>query len=214
MIKYKYGTNNYRFAEKLLNWFRYFEDIDSLTVLHKYINTDLYNKDTDQSSYFHKLFYKLPELSSFFLSYREFIINEIWERIYDKADILYQTKPTIRFHYVNNLSVGEFHKDSDYNHSEYEVNFFVPLTFAYNTNTIWCESKPGLADFKSLDAKYGEFWQFNGANCMHGNKINNTDITRVSFDFRVLKRKYYVDDNKESVTNNMKFKIGEYWSEI
>ena len=66
-----------------------------------------------------------------------------------------------------------------------------------------------------MDTNYGEFYLWDGANLLHGNKLNDTNNTRVSFDFRILPRSKYNEDNiKESITNNTKMVIGEYWSEL
>ena len=80
-----------------------------------------------------------------------------------------------------NLAVGGYHKDRDYNHSEHEINFFVPLTEAFDSNTVWVESEEDKGDFSPMEASYGEYYMWNGANLTHGNKKNDTGRTRVSF---------------------------------
>jgi len=55
---------------------------------------------------------------------------------------------------------------------------------------------------------------FDGANLKHGNKMNTTDVTRISFDFRILKKSFYNHEiHKTSKTQGMKFSIGEYFQE-
>ena len=64
---------------------------------------------------------------------------------------------------------------------------------------------------------YGEILKFDGANLLHGNKINKTGKSRISFDFRVLKKSDYDKDNsliKKSITQNKSRTIGENWELI
>ena len=72
-----------------------------------------------------------------------------------------------------------------------------------------------------LDLNVGDLVFWNGNTCVHGNKINKTDITRVSLDFRVLPREnynYLIDniENKAVSTATMgtKFQIGGYYKEL
>ena len=74
----------------------------------------------------------------------------------------------------------------DYGHNPKEINFFVPQTPAFETNTLWIESEEGKEDFEPVTLKPGEFLRFDGANLMHGAKENHTGKTRVSFDFRIM----------------------------
>ena len=63
-----------------------------------------------------------------------------------------------------------------------------------------------------MEAKYGEAIRWDGANCRHGNKQNDTGLTRVSFDFRVLSKQVYdTSQPKESITQGTKFEIGKYY---
>ncbi len=185
MNKFKYKTSKYRFASILQ---RVFSCVD-MSCLHEEIK--LFDVDTDQSSKYHKKFYELPEDHLFFLNFREFGV-----------------------HLRNNVAVGAFHRDRDYNHFTDEVNFFVPLTKAFGSNTVWVESEEGKEDFSPMEADYGEFYMWDGANLAHGNKKNETGSTRVSFDFRVLPKSKYTTTDKKSVTQGMSFKIGEYYEEL
>ena len=97
-----------------------------MSCLHEEIK--LFDVDTDQSSKYHKKFYELPEDHLFFLNFREFVVNEI-KPLFDEP-IIFQKKPTFRVHLRNNVAVGAFHRDRDYNHFTDEVNFFVKI-FGY-----------------------------------------------------------------------------------
>ena len=102
----------------------------------------------------------------------------------------------------------------DYNHSEHEVNFFLPMTKAFGSNTIWVESEMDKRDFAPMEADNGEFYMWNGAILLHGNKVNKTGKSRVSVDFRVLPESKYVESDKKSVTYNVKFSIGDYFERM
>ena len=51
------------------------------------------------------------------------------------------------------------------------------------------------------------------ANLNHGNKKNDTGVSRVSFDFRVIEEKdfSYVGT---SVTQKVEMSLGKYWSKV
>ena len=82
---------------------------------------------------------------------------------------------------------------------------------------MWIESEPFKLDFKPLEGDYGNFWTNEGNICIHGNKPNLTNITRMSFDFRVIPlSKYDPEYGKgvESLSNANKFVVGSYYKEL
>mgnify|MGYP003154613124 FL=1 len=130
---------------------------------------------------------------------------------------MYQKFPTFRVHLPNLKSVNKWHHDSDedHRHPDGEINFHFGVTDCFDTNAIWVESEPKKEDFEPINIKYGEFAEFNGNKCTHGNKTNVTGITRVSFDFRILPvSKYIKGKNKTSATQSNKFEVGEYYKEM
>jgi ectoine hydroxylase-related dioxygenase (phytanoyl-CoA dioxygenase family) len=130
-------------------------------------------------------------------------------------DIIYQKWPTFRVHLPNNLAVGAWHTDAEFNHPEGEINFILPITRMFESNTVITESEPGLRDFKQVELEPGELFVFNGNKCMHGNLPNKTGSTRISLDFRVLKKSDYSSEkNKSSITTNTKFVVGEYYERL
>lgn len=204
---YNYDTSLYKFKElvcKILN-------VDDLEKLHEFGQYGIFSKDNDQSSKWHKLFYdNFSEFNDLYLKF----IGEFIKPLFGEEQIVYQKIPTFRVHLVGNLSVGEFHKDSDYGHSNNEINFWLPFVDTFSTNTIWVESEPGLGDYAPRSLDYGEVMRFHGANLVHGNKINDTGITRVSIDFRVVKYSEFVPSENTSIDTNLKFDIGEYFDLI
>ena len=86
-------------------------------------------------------------------------------------------------HLPNNVAVGEFHRDRDYSHGEGETNFWLPVTNAWDSNSVWIEGEEGAEDFTPYEVAVGQLLVFDGVNLAHGNKMNTTGKTRVSFCF-------------------------------
>lgn len=180
----------------------------SLADIHRSLVSQyaVFDRKNDQSTVFHRRFYdKFADLQA---AYSEFMAKVIRPRWGDRG-LAYQRIPTFRVHLPGNLAVGEFHRDSDYGHSKHEVNYWVPLTECWGTNAVWIESQAGAADYLPRPMHYGQVLEFDGANLMHGNKVNETGHTRVSFDLRVLPLSAYEPSRKRTVNTGMPFTIGE-----
>lgn len=201
-----FNFKEYNFEEILKKIF----NVSELDLIHeKLLNSyDLFTVETDQDSEFHEEFYSKMYESGFIEEYERFMSNEIVKH-YD-CDILFQKTPTFRISYPGNVAVGGFHKDSDYNHNSKEKNYFLPLTDAFDTNTIWYESG---GNYVPMNCQKGNYVIWDGANTMHGNKKNKTGKSRVSIDFRVLRLEHYNESSskKKSITKSIKFDIGNYW---
>ena len=94
----------------------------------------------------------------------------------------------MRVHLSGAKAMGKPHADGlePYNHQPGEVNVWVPLTKVWGSNSLTSERAPGLGDFHAFTAAPGEFVRFDGNRCWHYTTANDTDRTRVSFDFRVV----------------------------
>ena len=55
-----------------------------------------------------------------------------------------------------------------------------------------------------MNAEYGEYYIWDGANLKHGNKMNESDISRFSVDFRVLPYSKYDEDNMKETIPTLK----------
>lgn len=190
-----------------------------LETLHKTMNYEVpKNVGEDQKSPAHKKFYDYINAHPgglFDRIYMQFVKDKIYP-LYDES-ILVQFRPTMRFHFVGNLAVALYHRDRDFFHATKERNYCVPLTPMYGNNSIWIESNEGLENYSPMGMLPGAYVEFDGANLRHGNKINDTNITRVSFDFRVIRYKDYDESfylKNNSVAANRKMVIGEYWTVI
>ena len=159
--------------------------------------------------------------SEFINAYNNFICDEI-APLFDES-FAYQATPSFRVQVPNNKAVSLWHYDSDeeHLHPEGEINFILPVTRAFDTNAIWAESEPGKGDFMPMGWECSEFAEFNGNKCRHGNKINKTGVSRVSFDFRVMPIHKYKPDLRPELrakarlaigATNAKFVIGDYYS--
>lgn len=183
-------------------------EVDDLYSLHTLKNYELFSREKDQSTDWHKLYYSKFE-QAFYPIYLD-LVKSLADQL-GYVEIIYQKIPTFRTHLKNNLGVGEWHRDRTYNHGKTEVNFWMPFTDTNEFNTIWMESREGLEDFMPYTVKYGEILVFNGANLMHGNKTNESDHTRVSVDFRLVDPEKFVPSRDGSINMNAAFDLGGYF---
>ena len=210
MKKYSYDTYVYDFAHEIKKLYC----VNNLDEIHnEWSGAENYgvldDVKTDQKTVYHKYFYTHVGATEWYDLYEDFIKNVV-QPIFDEP-ILFQKIPTFRVHQPYNLAVAAYHRDSEYSHSTEEINFFLPLTEAFGNNTIWAESEIDKEDYQPIEASYGEMWKWSGATLKHGNKLNDTGKARVSVDFRVIPVSKYKDEGKQSITNNTKMVLGEYW---
>jgi hypothetical protein len=211
MRRTTYDIKKYPFKDIVSNWL----DTRDLHKLHEIRQYEHFDREHDQSTHWHKMFYMMIGIDKTFNKvYVNFLTDVIKPRF--NEEIVYQKIPTFRIHLPGNVSVGEFHKDKDYRNKEWaekvkEVNYYIPLTKAYGTNTIWTESKEDKGDFKSIDSSYGECVEWEASKLTHGNKDNVTSITRVSFDFRVIPKSRYIESNHLTINTKVPFGLGGYY---
>ena len=215
MEKIKYSVEDYPFADiiaLILN-------TTNLSKIHKeyhFEKYDLFTRDKDQSTKYHKLYYNNFS-KKIEPTYTKFIKNVI-RPLYNE-EIVYQKIPTFRLHFPGNIAVGEYHKDKWYRDNEWheevcEMNFYLPFTKAYGTNSICVESEEDKKDFSDMKTEYGECIRWDWANLTHGNKQNLTNTTRISVDFRVIPYSRYKPSNHGSINTKTKFEIGGYYKKI
>lgn len=190
----EYDTGKYPFRQELENILgtRELEEIRA--------DLELQQPGKDQATPFHKKYY--AGNASFLALYRKFVS----EYLGAGPELLYQRVPTFRIHLPGNLAVGAWHRDTEYGHNPAELNYWVPVTDARESSTIHFE-KTG-----PVNLGYGQILVFHG-DLLHGNLVNQTGKTRVSFDFRTLRRSEFVDSDARTLTGFTRFKIGEYWAE-
>ena len=215
MQKIKYSTEKYHFRETISDLF----DCENLEKIHVK-RSDLMPKqeldhNNESSTEYHKKFYDfIRNNEDFKKNYNNFIKNEI-EGLFDE-EIIFQRLPGFRIHLKNSKAINKWHSDgdADHRHPKGEINFMLAITECLDNNTTWVESTPGKNDFSPLNMNYGEFYMFNGNECMHGNKFNDSEKTRISFDFRIIPLSKYNENNSSSNTTNQKFAVGEYYDKF
>ena len=118
--------------------------------------------------------------------YISFLREIVLPQIGDSQGILFQRDPTFRCHVAHSAPSGRPHSDSEYGHQLTEINYWLPLTRVCGSNSLYCESAPGVGDFEPFEGEFGLAHRFWGAACHHYTVANETEATRVSFDFRVV----------------------------
>tara|TARA_R100000805_G_C3603005_1_gene103552 strand:+ start:272 stop:1015 length:744 start_codon:yes stop_codon:yes gene_type:complete len=230
VIYYNYDLQKYPFINLFQDLYK-FEQLQEIhTILDKdfieQINNTLFTNKTDDQTVLHEMFYhKINSGWPQFNKLYEKFIKQLAHDIFNTNEIIYQTKPTFRVQLPNNVAVGGrdsdkndlygFHRDTDgdYNHPPFEKNFILPLTDASESASLYVETSPNSGKFYCTKMKKGQLFNFNGGQCLHGNRPNKTGKTRMSFDFRViLKEDYNQAYLKTSKLTNKKFLVGDYYS--
>lgn len=221
MITYDYCIKQYNFISLVSDLFQ----VNSLENLHtvqsKIANGSSIEWKDESSSEFHKIFYGRLSLdkdnmwSEIVDVYDSFVRNEVSKRV--PGEFLVQKFPSFRVQLPNSRAINKWHCDSDkdHGHPEGEINIQIPLTVMHDTSATWIESVPGMHDFKPMNMVPGQYTIFNGNKCIHGNKTNTTGLTRVSFDFRIIRKETLAAQNtRNSATLGVKFTVGGYYKEV
>lgn len=199
-----------RFLCKQLN-------INLLEELHKLGEVPLMTAGTDQLSIVHKLLYKefdKGDQSSLVQLYQQLAETACEDLIKNSqfSEWAYQRFPSIRVHFPGNVSVFEFHRDSDYNHPLGEINHFLAITDCYNTAALWVEKNLGWNDVEPLNLNKGDLARLNTSVWLHGDRINNESYTRISMDFRCIPVSAIGSSkDKHSITKNIRFSTDAYF---
>ncbi len=209
--KFKYDTKKYYFYE----YFSALFGVSHLENIHEYLgHFDPFKREQDQYTILHKIFYahfKMPN-SPLQKMYEDLIKGFISSFIPQK--FYYQKIPTLRIGLPENKFVGEFHRDTAYNHQPYELNFNLAIANYKSSAALVTEDIAGSKNLITAEIDYGEVMGFDHIGCFHGSEINQTGKTMMSMDFRLaLADMYYEDPKAKSVNMNSRFIIGDYFSE-
>jgi perosamine synthetase len=170
------------------------EDLHNISKDYKKYNDGEHNTLENIETDLQKIFYtNIKSESTFKELYCNFIAN-LYKEIFPEEDyLIYQTFPSIRFQYPNNIAVPP-HCDSDKlgKHPLGEINFLLPITLMKGSTRIFIESEPSKGDYQGVDLEYGDIFFFNGNKCIHYNEKNIENYLRISFDFRVMKKNDYM----------------------
>ena len=235
-----YDTNKYNFyslINKLYN--KELNNTFNLYKIHNYFDEEInryYNNkllfgQNDRKCKLIDIFHNYFDNNNEFKNlYKEFIKDFISKLFPYEKLIIYQKTPNIRFHIPNKSNIGKLESDPDNNiiglhcdkqfgHSENELNIILPLTLMFESNSIQFEKKPdsGISfdKYESLNLINNCISIIYFNKCMHYNKINTTNNTRVSFDFRIIPGSLYNNfGGNYSITSNKKFILDDYYDII
>ena len=223
---FEYDVAIFNFSELFINHLSELFAVSSLHDLHLNLPSELLphesiTVDNDQSLEIYKTLYSIDkgfdlntnqEFGVFLNKYKKFV-NYLSSTIFEEK-LIYQRRPTLRAHFPESKAVGVFHRDRDYNHPIEEINIWIPITSAINTNSIWIESKFGKEDYSSINLNYGQAAIFD-SRLKHGNTVNTENLTRLSFDFRVIPESKWesakTKKTKSSVSQSLKLELNDYY---
>jgi sporadic carbohydrate cluster 2OG-Fe(II) oxygenase len=181
--------------------------VSSLRDLHKVVADELKILDDAQISPFTAAFYEPGD--EIVAEYHRFVSQEIAPLVGEP--IYHQKTPTIRFQFPHQQNFGpapKWHSDIMLGHPPAEINVWLPLTAAYDSNTMRmldrtnsdliltgcsCDftgfDERGIGAYeaasKPIEMSVGQYLIFN-PRCIHATQYNETNDTRVSIDFRVI----------------------------
>ena len=200
----------------------HFAGLNDLTSLHRFLPPAQLLKGTDQATLFHKVIYKdFDDPNSILIAgYRKLVAS-----IAPNVAIQYgvcpellavQTYPTVRIQTPNNISVFEFHRDSDYNHPLAETNCFYALTRCLDSSALQVEQTLGMGDYLPLNLRPESIAILNTSIFSHGDLPNLMNYTRVSFDFRFLPLSALGSSQlaKFSLSSSRPFSLGGYFTQL
>jgi hypothetical protein len=219
----------------------YFKTDVNLEELHFLLDSDLINKEdkkyfgkvpifgkTDRKSIFNSIFYKYYDNNNEFNDlYISFIKNFIKPIFFPSEKYLViQKTPNIRQHLPLTTTIGRLstdpnpnligiHEDGNFGHNKEEFNFILPVTRMFGTNSIYFEPFPNseipYSEYLNVCQNLDELGCYYFNKCKHYNKINVTNKTRVSFDFRIIPYSRYFETQHLSKTTKQKLIIGDYF---
>lgn len=185
-------------------------DIDDLANVHlKFENELPVTRETDSKTSIHQLYYEQIGSTDFYEQYRKFIHSVVGNLV--DGPLIVQKIPTFRVHLPNNKAVGQYHRDSDFGHQPGAINFWVPVTPAFESNAIHIANTDDV-DPSPVAVNVGEALAFDAVNLFHGNEVNLTGQSRVSFDFRVIPEHEYSESSKVSINTMTQLAIGGYYT--
>ena len=80
----------------------------------------------------------MPANQAFLELYRRFVATWVVPQL--GCSVLYQKKPILRVVLPGSVPPSELHCDADYFHDANEINFWVPITPVWGSNSLWAES--------------------------------------------------------------------------
>ena len=213
IIRKNLHLQNFNYSTKIFNFKEILDEIFGCPTesLNLYLGEfDKFKRENDQNTLAHKVFYSNfdKRIRPLYEKFQLEIISKII-----KVPFYYQKIPTFRIGLPGNKFVGEFHKDSDYNHQTYEVNFNLGISNYLGEAALLTETFKDSKEYIKSECPYGTIFSFDHIDCLHGSNPNTSNETMVSFDFRIaIKSLYFENDSASSVNMKKSFKPGSYFS--
>lgn len=185
---------------------------------------------SDRKSVFLKNYYHFVDSNSDFSDYYQGFIREYILPLFpEETALLYQATPNLRISFPGSSAIGRrpatdpsediigLHTDGELGHGTEEVNFIVPITNMFGTNSIYYENTVDSSldpyDYENLVLVNDHFFQCQFNKLKHYNRINDTGKTRISLDLRVIpSSKYKEDESITSFSAHKKMKLGGYFN--
>ncbi len=239
---YHFDNKVYDFSKILLNYYndKYGTKIDSLEKFHEILDIFTHEERedllkinlfgvNDRKSIFIKDFYSFIDNDPTFINlYNDFVRNIIKKIHFPKEkQILFQTTPNLRISFPGSTSIGSrpgydpegvvgLHTDGEFGHLDEELNFIIPLTLMFETNSVYyepeIESNFDHIDYNVVTLSKNQYFTGKLNKLKHYNRVNITGQTRVSLDIRVIPSSQYKESEVCSVSSHKKFVVGDYYS--
>ena len=161
---------------------------------------------TDQTSPWHPRFY--AGFDAWRDTFEAFVRAVVAPTMHEP--FAYQAVPTFRVQLPGNTAVGEWHTDATYGHPDGELSHWLPLTAAHDSASVWITGDDGRR--QAPDTGPGQVIVFDAVNRVHGNLVNETGRTRVSFDFRTLPVRLLPERPKRTEHTKLPFALGGYYA--
>lgn len=202
--QFSYPTEAHRFGEFFLETInaylvdRQIPQIQNLTDIHRSVSVS-------ESEALYQYLYESEESELFQKLYQRFLAECVAPHFSGRR-VFAQRKPGIRIHLLESTTV-QFHTDEWYGHGSNVYNVWMPLTPAFDSNSLWlADYEASLVETTKIESEKlelsaindrlerichpvsmqsGEYLFFH-AKSAHGSKANKTGQTRFSLDFRLL----------------------------
>jgi len=165
--------------------------VNNIDDLHSSIHLPCLKHGTDQATPIHNALYAefdKDKYSPLVKVYRE--LQQEWihdlRKNHEARIWAIQRYPSVRVHLPGNISVFEFHRDSEYNHPLGEINHFLSINQSRGSASLQIEQDLGWENYQPLELDAGQSAIINTSIFKHGDFLNNENYTRVSIDFRAI----------------------------
>ncbi len=178
---------------------KYLINLDNLERLHEKIDYEMINKI--RLDFYDKMNEKLEFSTSYLKLGYDMIVDTVGTELAGNKKVNFSIQMP-----NDDSSILPIHCDTFSGESEFQINLWIPLTDCFETNSMYIFNpkfsrkvnknlkdyeKIGLdnllkeyeKEYQFIEVKYGEGIIFTPT-CLHGNILNKTDSTRISFNCR------------------------------